>query len=74
VWVRAGSIVVTYPAEHVAAGLGDAPEAERPLQATLWGEPPLGHTAARLADGSRIAWRAGEWELPDGRDVTVLTR
>jgi hypothetical protein len=77
VWVRAGSIVVTYPAEHVAAGLGDAgdgAEARRPLQATLWGEPPLGHTAARLADGSRIAWRAGAWEIPKERDVTVLVR
>jgi alpha-glucosidase (family GH31 glycosyl hydrolase) len=77
VWVRAGSIVVTYPAEHVAAGLGDAGDgagAQRPLQATLWGEPSLGHTAARLPDGSRIAWRAGAWEIPKGRDVTVLVR
>ena len=73
-WVRAGSIVVTYPATHVAAGLGDVPEHERPLVATLWGTPRLGHAAARLADGSRIAWRAGEWELPEGRDVTVATR
>ena len=74
VWVRAGSIVVTYPATHVAAGLGDVPEHERPLEATLWGTPRLGHAAARLADGSRVAWRAGEWELPEGRDVTVATR
>jgi hypothetical protein len=74
VWVRAGSIVVTYPATHVAAGLGDVPEHERPLEATLWGTPRLGHAAARLADGSRIAWRAGDWELPEGRDVTVATR
>ena len=74
VWVRSGSIVVTYSAEHVAAGLGDTPERERPLVATLWGEPRLGRAAARLADGGRIAWRAGEWELPEGRDVTVLTR
>ena len=77
VWVRAGSIVVTYPAQHVAAGLGDVGgqgEFERPLQATLWGTPPLGHTAARLADGSTIGWRAGRWELPEGRDVTVFTR
>jgi alpha-glucosidase (family GH31 glycosyl hydrolase) len=73
-WVRAGSIVVTYPARHVAAGLGDVPEHERPLVATLWGTPRLGHAAARLADGSRIAWQAGEWELPEGRDVTVATR
>ncbi|MGH2841119.1 MAG: glycoside hydrolase family 31 protein, partial [Solirubrobacteraceae bacterium] len=35
-WVRAGAIVVTYPAEHVVAGLGDTPEHERPLEATLW--------------------------------------
>ena len=39
VWVRAGAIVVTYPAEHVARGLGDTPESERPLEATLWGSP-----------------------------------
>ena len=38
-WVRAGAIVVTYPAEHVARGLGDTPESERPLEATLWGSP-----------------------------------
>ena len=56
VWVRAGSIVVTYPAAHVAAGLGDTPESERPLVATLWGKPRLGRAAARLADGTRVAW------------------
>jgi alpha-glucosidase (family GH31 glycosyl hydrolase) len=74
VWVRAGSIVVTYPAWHVASGLGDEPEAERPLRATLWGVPRLGHTAARLADGGRIAWRDGRWELPAGRRVTLAER
>ncbi len=74
VWVRAGSIVVTYPAEHVAEGLGDVAESTRPLQATLWGETRLGHTAVRLADGTRIAWRRGRWELPDGRDVAVGVR
>ena len=73
VWVRRGSIVVSYPAAHVAAGLGDVPEAERPLVATLWGRPRLGHTAARLGDGRRIAWRDGTWVLPEGRDVTVRT-
>src|SRR4051794_16190212 len=36
----------------VAAGLGDTPERERPLEATLWGEPPCGRATARLADGS----------------------
>ncbi len=34
VWVRSGSVVVTYPADHVAAGLGDVVERERPLEAT----------------------------------------
>jgi hypothetical protein len=63
VWVRRGSIVVTYPAEHVARGLGDTPEAERPLEVTLWGEPPLGRTAVRLADGTRIGWWRGEWSV-----------
>src|SRR5204862_174875 len=37
VWVRRGALIVTYPAEHVRAGLGDTPERERPLEATLWG-------------------------------------
>jgi alpha-glucosidase (family GH31 glycosyl hydrolase) len=74
VWVRAGSIVVTYPAAHVARGLGDVPERDRPLVATLWGVPRLGRAAARLADGTRIAWRQGSWTVacsgsPD-RDVT----
>jgi alpha-glucosidase (family GH31 glycosyl hydrolase) len=71
VWVRAGSIVVTYPAAHVARGLGDVPESERPLEATLWGAPRLGSTAVRLADGTRVGWRHGEWTLPAGRDVAV---
>jgi alpha-glucosidase (family GH31 glycosyl hydrolase) len=74
VWVRAGSIVVTYPAAHVAEGLGDTPEGERPLRATLWGLPRLGRAAARLADGARIGWRDGRWELPAGREITVTTR
>jgi alpha-glucosidase (family GH31 glycosyl hydrolase) len=70
VWVRRGSIVVTYPAGHVAAGLGDVPESERPLVATLWGRPRLGHTGVRLADGTRISWRAGRWSvrIPRGGD------
>jgi alpha-glucosidase (family GH31 glycosyl hydrolase) len=71
VWVRAGALVVTHPAEHVARGLGDTPEGERPLVATLWGEPRCGRALARLADGTRIAWRGGRWTLPAGRDVTI---
>ncbi len=70
VWVRAGSIVVTFPAVHVARGLGDAEESSRPLQATLWGEPPLGSTAVRLADGTRIGWRRGRWSVSEHREVS----
>jgi alpha-glucosidase (family GH31 glycosyl hydrolase) len=74
VWVRAGSIVVTYPAEHVAAGLGDTPEEERPLEATLWGEPALGQTAVRLGDGTRIAWRRGQWSVDRERKISLSVR
>jgi hypothetical protein len=63
VWVRDGSIVVTYPAAAVARGLGDS---ELPLEATLWGSPALGRAGARLADGTRIAWRRGRgWSASD---------
>jgi len=74
VWVRSGSLVVTYPADHVAAGLGDTPEDERPLEATLWGEPPLGSAAVRLADGTRIGWRRGCWSVDRSRDITFSER
>jgi hypothetical protein len=72
--VRSGSIVVTYPAAHVATGLGDTAEAQRPLEATLWGEPRLGHTAIRLADGTKVAWRRGRWSVDRERDVTFGER
>jgi alpha-glucosidase (family GH31 glycosyl hydrolase) len=71
VFVRSGSIVVTYPAEHVQGGLGDTPESERPLEATLWGEPPLGRCAVRLADGTRITWARGAWTISPERDLVV---
>jgi hypothetical protein len=38
------------------------------------GRPRLGRAVARLADGTRIGWRDGRWELPAGREVTVATR
>lgn len=69
VWVRAGSIVVTYPASHVARGLGDVDETERLLVATLWGEPRVGHASVRLADGTRISWRRGRWSVWPEREV-----
>ena len=72
VWVRDGSIVVTHPPAHVASGLGDVPPSARPLVATLWGSPPLGRTAVRLADGTVIGWRAGRWMvMGDGGDRAI---
>jgi alpha-glucosidase (family GH31 glycosyl hydrolase) len=73
VWVRRGSIVVTHPAEHVAAGLGDTPESERPLEATLWGEPGGGRAQVRLADGTRIRWRRGEWSVEPAREAREIS-
>ena len=72
VWVRAGSIVVTYPESHVARGLGDVQESSRPLVATLWGLPRVGRAAARLADGTTVRWRRGQWSLcsPIEREVS----
>jgi alpha-glucosidase (family GH31 glycosyl hydrolase) len=69
VWVRSGSIVVSYPAEHVARGLGDIPETARPLLATMWGEPQPGATGVRLSDGTRISWRRGDWSVTPDREV-----
>ena len=62
-------MLVTYPESEVACGLGDAPEHERPLEATLWGEPRCASAGARLADGTRIRWRRGEWSVDPGRRV-----
>jgi hypothetical protein len=74
VYVRSGSLIVTYPAEHVRGGLGDTAERERPLQATLFGEPPLGRAMARLADGTRIRFHDGEWSIAPERELTVAVR
>jgi alpha-D-xyloside xylohydrolase len=69
VWVRDGSIVITYPAAPVARGLGDVAGSDRPLVATLWGTPALGHAAARLADGTVVRWRRGQWSVSEDRQV-----
>jgi alpha-glucosidase (family GH31 glycosyl hydrolase) len=69
VWVRAGSILVTYPADAVARGLGDAAPGERALEAELWGEPTCGRALVRLADGGRIGWKHGRWLAEGARDV-----
>ena len=68
VWVRRGALIVTYPASHVARGLGDVPERERPLEATLWGVPPCGRAVARLADGTTIRWTRGSWSVSGARE------
>jgi hypothetical protein len=62
---------VTHPAAHVERGLGDTPEGERPLVATLWGRPSSGRAKIRLADGTEIRWESGHWFTPDRRDVEV---
>ena len=69
-WVRAGSIVATYPEADVARGLGEE-DPGRALEATLWGEPRLGRTGARLADGTAIRWRRGEWSVEPDRAVSL---
>ena len=73
-WVRRGALIVTYPADHVAAGLGDTPEGARPLEATLWGEPPCGRALARLADGTSVRWSRGEWSTSSRRRGLAPTR
>jgi hypothetical protein len=74
VWVRAGSIIVTHPAGHIESGLGDVPESDRPLVATLWGSPRLGRSAARLADGTRIGWHRGRWSVDREREIELVER
>jgi alpha-glucosidase (family GH31 glycosyl hydrolase) len=74
VWVRAGSIVVTYPVERVTECVGDDADVSKPLVATLWGEPAPGRTGVRLADGTSISWRKGRWRLGGDRVIEVLER
>ena len=70
-WVRAGSLMVTYSGDEVARGLGEEDPA-RPLEATLWGDPVLGHVSARLADGTHIGWRRGSWSVSPDRAISFL--
>ena len=74
VWVREGAIIVTYPAAHVAAGLGDVPAGDRPVVATLWGRPAGSSAGARLADGTMITWRRGRWSVAPEREVEFRER
>jgi alpha-glucosidase (family GH31 glycosyl hydrolase) len=72
-WVRAGSLVVSYPEAEVARGLGEE-DPNRPLEATLWGEPRLGQAVSRLADGTKISWRSNRWSVAPERPVTFVER
>jgi len=74
VYVREGALIATYPGEVVAGGLGDAAERERPLEVTLWGRPPCGQAGARLADGTRLRWRAGRLDASPAREVRFEER
>jgi hypothetical protein len=71
IWVRRGSILVTHPREHVSAGLGDTPESERSLEATLWGRPDCGRAKTRLADGTVIRWESGHWFSSPDREIAL---
>ncbi len=74
VWVREGALLVSYPEAHVEHGLGDTPEAERPLEATLWGSAHSGRAGARLADGTRLRWHDGSPSVSPDRPVIFARR
>jgi hypothetical protein len=72
VFVRSGAILVSYPSTTMAAGLGDVREDRRPLSISLWGRPACGATGVRLADGTRIRWRAGAWSVTPAREARFV--
>ena len=53
----------------IALGFGR----ERRLEATLWGEPACGRAQTRLADGTTVRWRAGEFTADSDRLVKGLS-
>jgi hypothetical protein len=62
-------------AAGLASGLGHIPESQRPLEATLWGEPRTGRAEAKLGDGTRIRWRDREWSVdPSERVIRFAAR
>ena len=68
-WVRAGSLVTTYPAADVARGLGEedaSARLRRPSRPGLWARQ------AQLADGTRISWRRGAWTISADRPVSFV--
>jgi alpha-glucosidase (family GH31 glycosyl hydrolase) len=71
-WVRSGSIVVTYPAGDVREGLGEEDPA-RAIEATLWGDPPLGRARADLADGTTVRCEDGDWSVSPERPLETRT-
>ena len=73
IWVRSGSVVVTYPEESVREGLGEE-DPRRPLEATMWGRPRLGRATVRLADGTTVGWRNEEWSVSPERPLATQAR
>ena len=73
IWVRSGSLVLTFPEEQVREGLGEE-DPGRALEATLWGRPRLGRASARLADGTAVRWRDGEWSISPERPLAAQAR
>ncbi len=73
VFVRDGAVIPTYPAAHVAQGLGDGPESERPLELTIWGSTRHRRTTLHLADGTRVRFSDGEVVTQPRREVVVRT-
>ena len=71
VWVRAGTIVVTHPAESVRSGLG---EGAAPAARDAVGRTALRARPARLADGTVVRWARGRWSAHGRADVTFAER
>jgi len=71
VFVSDGAAIPMYPRGHVADGLGDLPEHERPLELTLWGVPREHRTVMKLADGTRVIWSANEIAARPSRELAV---
>jgi len=67
-WVRSGSLVVTYPEDSVRQGLGEE-DPSRPIEVTMWGESALGRARADLADGTTVRWRNGDWSVSPERPL-----
>ena len=73
VWVRNGAMSSPTPTRTSRAASA-TPPSERPLEATLWGEPPCGRALARLADGTRCDGHAVSGRSRPERAVATRLR